>query len=56
MFGFYFDRYARDDTHYLLYVYDLMKKRLLSSSTDPNNPDALLVEVSTNIFRSVFCV
>ncbi|KAL7596060.1 hypothetical protein Lser_V15G28584 [Lactuca serriola] len=38
-------RYARDDTHYLLYVYDLMKKRLLSSSTDPNNPDALLVEV-----------
>ncbi|CAI9289671.1 unnamed protein product [Lactuca saligna] len=38
-------RYAREDTHYLLYVYDLMKKRLLSSSTDPNNPDALLVEV-----------
>ncbi|KAI3791646.1 hypothetical protein L2E82_05505 [Cichorium intybus] len=38
-------RYAREDTHYLLYIYDLMKKRLLSSSTDPNHPDALLVEV-----------
>ncbi|KAJ9540468.1 hypothetical protein OSB04_026974 [Centaurea solstitialis] len=38
-------RYGREDTHYLLYIYDLMKKKLLSSSTDPNCPEALLVEV-----------
>ncbi|KAI7746260.1 hypothetical protein M8C21_000425, partial [Ambrosia artemisiifolia] len=38
-------RYAREDTHYLLYIYDLMKRRLLSSSTDPNCPEAPLVEV-----------
>ncbi|KAK1421100.1 hypothetical protein QVD17_23201 [Tagetes erecta] len=38
-------RYATEDTHYLLYIYDLMKIRLLSSSTDPNCPEAALVEV-----------
>nr|XP_043632730.1 protein RRP6-like 2 [Erigeron canadensis] len=38
-------RYAREDTHYLLYIYDLMKRRLLSSSTDPECPEAPLVEV-----------
>nr|GEX63467.1 protein RRP6-like 2 [Tanacetum cinerariifolium] len=38
-------RYAREDTHYLLHIYDLMKKRLLSSSTDPNRPESLLIEV-----------
>ncbi|KAF5799371.1 putative ribonuclease D [Helianthus annuus] len=38
-------RYATEDTHYLLYIYDLMKKRLLSSSTDPDCPEAALVEV-----------
>ncbi|MFS8026846.1 putative HRDC domain, 3'-5' exonuclease domain, Longin domain, HRDC-like superfamily [Helianthus anomalus] len=38
-------RYAREDTHYLLYIYDLMKRKLLSSSTDPNCPEAFLVEV-----------
>nr|XP_043612897.1 protein RRP6-like 1 [Erigeron canadensis] len=38
-------RYAREDTHYLLHLYDLMKRRLLSSSTDPKYPEALLVEV-----------
>ncbi|KAJ0469979.1 putative ribonuclease D [Helianthus annuus] len=38
-------RYAREDTHYLLYIYDLMKRKLLSSSTDPNCPEASLVEV-----------
>ncbi|KAJ0536568.1 putative ribonuclease H-like superfamily [Helianthus annuus] len=37
-------RYAREDTHYLLYIYDLMKRKLLSS-TDPNCPEASLVEV-----------
>ncbi|KAJ0792383.1 putative ribonuclease H superfamily [Helianthus annuus] len=38
-------RYAREDTHYLLYTYDLMKRKLLSSSTNPNCPQAFLVEV-----------
>lgn len=38
-------RYAREDTHYLLYIYDLMKRRLLSSSTDPDCPEAPLMEV-----------
>ncbi|XP_076892234.1 protein RRP6-like 2 [Bidens hawaiensis] len=38
-------RYAREDTHYLLYIYDVMKRMLLSSSTDPDCPEALLVEV-----------
>ncbi|PWA92595.1 ribonuclease D, Exosome-associated factor Rrp6 [Artemisia annua] len=38
-------RYASEDTHYLLHIYDLMKRRLLSSSTDPNSPESLLVEV-----------
>ncbi|KAL8210420.1 hypothetical protein R6Q57_004857 [Mikania cordata] len=38
-------RYATEDTHYLLYIYDLMKRRLLSSSTDPDCPEAPLVEV-----------
>ncbi|GJZ45919.1 RRP6-like protein 2 [Tanacetum coccineum] len=38
-------RHAREDTHYLLHIYDLMKRRLLSSSTDPNCPESLLVEV-----------
>ncbi|XP_068650253.1 protein RRP6-like 2 [Aristolochia californica] len=35
-------KYAREDTHYLLYIYDLMRDRLLSES---NNSDSLLLEV-----------
>uniref|UniRef100_A0A6V7QYL2 HRDC domain-containing protein n=1 Tax=Ananas comosus var. bracteatus TaxID=296719 RepID=A0A6V7QYL2_ANACO len=35
-------KYAREDTHYLLHIYDLMKIRLLSSST---NESDLLLEV-----------
>lgn len=38
-------KYAREDTHYLLYIYDLMRIRLHSESTDPENSDALLLEV-----------
>ncbi|XP_021755991.1 protein RRP6-like 2 isoform X2 [Chenopodium quinoa] len=38
-------RYAREDTHYLLYIYDLMRIRLLSESTDPENLKGLLLEV-----------
>ncbi|KAH9618573.1 hypothetical protein KSS87_003885 [Heliosperma pusillum] len=37
--------YAREDTHYLLYIYDLMRVRLFSECTDPDNPNALLLEV-----------
>lgn len=35
-------KYAREDTHYLLHIYDLMRCRLLSSSSDGND---LLLEV-----------
>ncbi|KAJ6810603.1 protein RRP6-like 2 [Iris pallida] len=35
-------KYAREDTHYLLYIYNLMRQRLLSASTDGND---LLLEV-----------
>ncbi|XP_071727871.1 protein RRP6-like 1 [Rutidosis leptorrhynchoides] len=38
-------RYAREDTHYLLYIYDLMKRLLLSSSIDPECPETALIEV-----------
>ncbi|KAF5799366.1 putative polyribonucleotide nucleotidyltransferase [Helianthus annuus] len=39
-------RYAREDTHYLLFLYDLMQRRLLLSPTDPECPEAPpLVEV-----------
>lgn len=35
-------KYAREDTHYLLHIYDLMRCKLLSSSSDGND---LLLEV-----------
>ncbi|KAK1404600.1 3'-5' exonuclease domain-containing family protein [Heracleum sosnowskyi] len=38
-------RYAREDTHYLLYIYDVMKIELLSLSTESESTDASLVEV-----------
>lgn len=38
-------RYGREDTHYLLYIYDLMKIELLSLSTGSESSDASLVEV-----------
>ncbi|KAG5556236.1 hypothetical protein RHGRI_006742 [Rhododendron griersonianum] len=38
-------RYAREDTHYLLHIYDLLRIRLLSASTESENSDDLLVEV-----------
>ncbi|GAB4857231.1 hypothetical protein Ancab_015138 [Ancistrocladus abbreviatus] len=38
-------RYAREDTHYLLYIYDLMRVRLLSESAVSEESDAPLVEV-----------
>ncbi|XP_022718840.1 protein RRP6-like 2 isoform X2 [Durio zibethinus] len=38
-------RYAREDTHYLLYIYDLMRIELLSMPKEPEHCDAPLVEV-----------
>lgn len=38
----YLDRYAREDTHYLLHIYDVMRNELLASS---RNTDDDLVEV-----------
>ncbi|KAL6507822.1 hypothetical protein OROGR_024017 [Orobanche gracilis] len=37
--------YAREDTHYLLYIYDLMRIRLLSLSADSESSDPPLIEV-----------
>ncbi|KAK4414837.1 protein RRP6-like 2 [Sesamum alatum] len=36
-------KYAREDTHYLLYIYDLMRARLLASSVDSESADPPLV-------------
>ncbi|KAL9267335.1 RRP6-like 2-like protein [Drosera capensis] len=38
-------RYARDDTHYLLFIYDVLRARLLSEPPDSEDSDAPLVEV-----------
>ncbi|KAK5772880.1 hypothetical protein PVK06_049180 [Gossypium arboreum] len=38
-------RYAREDTHYLLYIYDLMRIKLLSMPKEAIHFDAPLVEV-----------
>ncbi|KAG5028556.1 hypothetical protein JHK87_012070 [Glycine soja] len=37
--------YAREDTHYLLYIYDLMRIELFSMLNEPESVDAPLVEV-----------
>lgn len=39
------DRYAREDTHYLLHIYDMMRVMLLSMPNDTENSDPPLVEV-----------
>ncbi|KAH8480801.1 hypothetical protein Peur_062385 [Populus x canadensis] len=38
-------RYAREDTHYLLHIYDLMRALLLTKHSDHDNGDPPLVEV-----------
>ncbi|XP_019458438.1 PREDICTED: protein RRP6-like 2 isoform X2 [Lupinus angustifolius] len=38
-------RYGREDTHYLLYIYDLMRIKLLALSKESESSDNLLVEV-----------
>lgn len=49
LFIFFIYRYAREDTHYLLHIYDLMRIKLLLSSPDPNFPESLLFDVSSII-------
>lgn len=39
-----FFRYAREDTHYLLYIYDLMRARLLRSPAESESSDPPLIE------------
>ncbi|KAL0346918.1 UNVERIFIED_CONTAM: protein RRP6-like 2 [Sesamum calycinum] len=36
-------KYAREDTHYLLYIYDLMRAKLLASAMDAESADPPLV-------------
>ncbi|GMI65046.1 RRP6-like 2 [Hibiscus trionum] len=43
-------RYAREDTHYLLYIYDLMRIQLLSMPKEGEHLDAPLVEVYKRSF------
>ncbi|KAL2503188.1 Polynucleotidyl transferase [Forsythia ovata] len=38
-------RYAREDTHYLLYIYDVMRMTLLTSSVESESSDPPLLEV-----------
>ncbi|KAK7267021.1 hypothetical protein RIF29_19685 [Crotalaria pallida] len=38
-------RYAREDTHYLLYIHDLMRNNLFALSKESESSDAPLVEV-----------
>ncbi|PON53649.1 Ribonuclease D [Parasponia andersonii] len=38
-------RYAREDTHYLLHIYDLMRMKLFSLSKESDSADASLLEV-----------
>ena len=38
-------KYAREDTHYLLYIYDLMRIKLYAMPKEAENIDATLVEV-----------
>ncbi|WOG91029.1 hypothetical protein DCAR_0310277 [Daucus carota subsp. sativus] len=38
-------RYAREDTHYLLHIYDMMRVRLLCSAGDSDFSDSALLEV-----------
>lgn len=44
-----FFRYAREDTHYLLYIYDLMRIRLLALPAESETSDPPLIEASSLI-------
>lgn len=45
--------YARSDTHYLLYVYDMIKKDLMAMSTTQCNYIELVFERSTEVCKTV---
>ncbi|KAM0944123.1 putative ribonuclease D [Dioscorea sansibarensis] len=47
-------KYAREDTHYLLYIYDLMRKELLKNSTDEKDFLAEVYERSYEICRQLY--
>ncbi|KAH7666298.1 Ribonuclease D protein [Dioscorea alata] len=47
-------KYAREDTHYLLYIYDLMRKELLKNSTDEKDLLAEVYERSYEICRQLY--
>jgi len=40
-----YDRYGREDTHYLLYIYDLMRIKLFALSKESEGSDNPLLEV-----------
>lgn len=52
----YLSRYAREDTHYLLYIYDLMRAKLSSLPKESENSDAPLVEVYTILDDDVMLI
>lgn len=45
--------YARSDTHYLLYVYDMIKKDLMAMSTKQCNYIELVFQRSTDVCKMV---
>jgi len=47
-------RYAREDTHYLLYVYDLLRNQLISRGNELNNMLRLVYTKSTDISASLY--
>lgn len=44
-------RYAREDTHYLLYIYDLMRIELFSRPKESESIDTPLMEVAGGWFQ-----
>lgn len=50
-------KYAREDTHYLLYIYDVMREALIEKGISSINRNAQLIAVykrSTEICMSVY--
>jgi exosome complex exonuclease RRP6 len=45
--------YARSDTHYLLYVYDMIKKDLMAMSTNQCNYIELVFQRSADVCKTV---
>ncbi|PSN43819.1 Exosome component 10 [Blattella germanica] len=43
--------YARDDTHYLLYIYDMMKNALLDAANGQDNILSSLYQISTELCK-----